>query len=307
MHAAATFKLPSGALVTLGPGDIVGRIPCAKLSLDDPRISEAHAYVSLRGASLELLALRGRLSVGGKPRTRTELAVGLRILLAGFFALEVVALELPERSLAIVRDDDGALDDATPAHGTVSVFDRDADAVLHGFHAEADAFLWTGPSGVVLRTVSPPRDRPLAPGDTFRVGRGRYRLASLPTADFESVPTTDHGVYDTALHLRLYYDVVQISADGTRMAVLTGLAANVLCELAEIGQPVAWTELARQTWPEADEAVARSRWDQLMARIRVKRREAGLRSDLIRPTGGGLVQLVLGPRDTLAWDRDGSG
>ena len=39
----------------------------AALHLDDPRVSEAHAMVSIRGSELKLLALRGRFQIDGLP------------------------------------------------------------------------------------------------------------------------------------------------------------------------------------------------------------------------------------------------
>ena len=65
MRPTTRLQLPSGAMVLLGPGDLIGRSPTAALHIDDPRISEAHSMVSLRGSQLKLLALRGRHSVYG--------------------------------------------------------------------------------------------------------------------------------------------------------------------------------------------------------------------------------------------------
>ena len=76
MRVAAEVRLPDGSARELRPGDIIGRMRGAALCLDDPRISEAHALVSLRGSTLRLLALRGRMSVDGKPRSDAVLEPG---------------------------------------------------------------------------------------------------------------------------------------------------------------------------------------------------------------------------------------
>lgn len=114
----------SGPGVRMGPGDLVGRLRSADLRIDDPRVSEAHAYVSLREDSLRLLALRGGLAVDGRLVREVSLARGLRILLAkGDPPVELVVREavhpnamlalrgpglddevLTGRSLSLVRD-----------------------------------------------------------------------------------------------------------------------------------------------------------------------------------------------------------
>ncbi len=59
----ARFLAPDGRSELLGPGDIIGRMPTATLTINDPHVSEAHALVSLRGSELKLPGLRGRSSV----------------------------------------------------------------------------------------------------------------------------------------------------------------------------------------------------------------------------------------------------
>jgi hypothetical protein len=50
---------------------------------------------------------------------------------------------------------------------------------------------------------------------------------------------------------------------------------------------------------ESDEPVLRARWDQATSRIRKKLRAGRIRSDLLRSTGAGLVELWLGPEDRV--------
>ncbi len=60
------IRTPDGTVHDVPHGGIVGRLGIASLPLHDPRISEAHALVSLRGGVLRLLALRGRFAVGNR-------------------------------------------------------------------------------------------------------------------------------------------------------------------------------------------------------------------------------------------------
>ena len=96
MRAHATFATPDGQLHHLGHGDIIGRLWTAALSIDDARISEAHAMVSLRGDELKLLGLRGRFALSDRPLSEVLLCAGQRIALARGYAIDVVDVVLPE-------------------------------------------------------------------------------------------------------------------------------------------------------------------------------------------------------------------
>ncbi len=74
MRAFVRFQLPDGTQRDLYPGDIIGRLWSAALHVDDARVSEAHALVSLRGRELQLLALRGRFAVDSTPRSHSRRA-----------------------------------------------------------------------------------------------------------------------------------------------------------------------------------------------------------------------------------------
>ena len=82
MRAFVRFRCPDGSIAELAHGDLIGRLGTAALHLDDARISEAHAMISLRGEELKLLALRGRFAVGNKPLSGLTLAEGQRISFA---------------------------------------------------------------------------------------------------------------------------------------------------------------------------------------------------------------------------------
>jgi hypothetical protein len=104
MLASVRLRLPDGSTTTLSPGDIVGRMASAALVLDDPRVSEAHALVSLRGAELQLLALRGMFAVNGEPSSKIVLQPGQRLSFAEGLALEVEAVQLPDTLAALEGD-----------------------------------------------------------------------------------------------------------------------------------------------------------------------------------------------------------
>lgn len=303
MKVAVTFQLDDGRRIELAPGQIVGRMAGAAARIEDPRVSEAHALVSLRGAELKLLALRGRLSVDGKPKTDVVLSPGLRVTIAGYFGLTVVAIELPKDVLALIPVDHP--DEAIGTHGVVAIFPSSPALLRPGFDPAAAAHVWSEVDHTVLRLGHQDEtrtgDRRLVPGDTFEVeGRG-FRLDLVPRAMLEARPTSDRGTYETRLKLILKFDLVRIHGADGRSVVLDGIAARMVSELYEIGAPIAWQEIARLLWPneETGTTALRQRWDQLMTRVRMRLREAGIRSDLVRPSHRGLVELQLGPEDEV--------
>ena len=100
-RATVRFLILGGRSVALCPGDMIGRLESAALPIDDPRVSEAHAMVSLRGGRLCLLALRGRLVVRRAAASVVRLEPGVRISLVEGIELVVEAVELPDTALAL--------------------------------------------------------------------------------------------------------------------------------------------------------------------------------------------------------------
>jgi hypothetical protein len=297
MWLGARVLTDEGREYLLAPEALVGRATYATLRIDDPRVSEAHAIVSLRGAELKLLGLRGRMSVDGKPRADVTLAPGVRVVLAGWFGITVVAVSLPEDLLAILPDDDAL--SPLAVYGVVSFFAPPHQPLMSGFFPEALAHAWTSGDKVILRDAS--GDASLDLDQRFEVGGCAYTLVATSRAALEVVTTSDRGRFDTRLLITLHFDAAHVTVPDGRSVALDGLAARALSELHAIGQPVSWTALSAELWPEleAGGTVVRQRWDQLMTRTRMKLREAGIRSDLIRSSRHGLVELVLGPSDQV--------
>ena len=294
------METPAGVVIELAPESIVGRMSRAALRIEDPRISEAHALVSLRGSDLKLLALRGRMSVAGKPVTEVKLTPGLRIVLAGFYALTCVSVHLPKRVPAICTP----MAEPFPAIGVVAIHPDSEVPLRSGFDPEAPANLWYSHETAWLRTKDADSDQAIAMDASFVVGGSTFTLAEVETTSLGSMATAERGRFDTAMSLHLQYDIVRLTAAHGATQTFDGLLARALCELHAIGKPVAWQELARLVWgtavaDELTEPQLRQRWDQLLTRMRMKLREAGLRSDLIRSARPGLVELVLGPNDRV--------
>lgn len=294
MHPLVRAKLTDGPLIELVPGDIIGRSERAALCLSEPHISEAHAMVSLRGGELKLLALRGRISVGGKPTAQVTLAPGQRVLLGSKIPLFIEEVCLPAEVLTLVGPGG--------AQVIASVCSLRVEArpfLVSGFVPESDAILWTLGSRLFVR-VGDEGARELEVGQALEVSGQRFRVESRPLERATHVPTLGGPDSGTPLHLILNFDTVHIIS-GPQRVTLDGNAARIVCELAAIGAPVAWQEVARTLWGAdgISDAVLRERWDSSLARLRRKLTSARLRHDLVHSTRVGLVELLLAPGDTV--------
>jgi hypothetical protein len=96
------------------------------------------------------------------------------------------------------------------------------------------------------------------------------------------------------------FDTVHIHRGAGTPLVLSGQMARTLSELVAAANPLPWEELARQLWPEIGEReILRRRWDVVLVRLRERLKAGGVRPDLIRPTGVGMVELVLQQGDEV--------
>jgi hypothetical protein len=295
MRCSVTLRLPDGKAFTLEPGDIIGRSPRAALRIDDPRVSEVHAYVSLRGAKLAAIALRGRLAVHGRPSLEVPLTEGTRLLLAGGFPLLVESVELPETLFALSSEAHHF--PPTPLHGVTSLVLDPDPLPIPGFREEAAAVLWISGDGVRLR-LRGELDQTIQSAHSFRVEGHAFRLERVPLADVAQVRTVDAGYSEEPLRIAVYFDTVHIHC-ADRTVALQGVVARLVSELADVRRPMTWESVSELLWPDQPLATRRSRWDQALHRLRLKLREGKVRADLIRTTHTGLYELYLLPRDTL--------
>lgn len=288
-------RLADGQSTELHSGDFIGRSDRAALCLLEPHISEAHAMVSLRSGELKLLALRGRFSVDGKPVAQVTLRPGLRVVLASRTPLIIDEVRLPEEVLAL-----------EDPHGHRQVIDSVSSlrlgaspSLVSGFAPDADAVLWTSGERLYAR-VGDAAPRALEVGDALDIGGQIHRVVAAPWEAVSRAPTQESTEVGAPLHLILNFDTVHIIAGPSRV-ILDGIAARIVCELAAIGAPVAWQEVAREIWGRdtAGEVQIRQRWDSSLARIRRRLKEARLRTDLVHCTRGGQVELALAPGDTI--------
>lgn len=295
MRAYAVLVLPDGQRRELASGDIIGRMPTAALVLDDARISEAHAMVTLRAGELRLLPLRGRCAVDGELVQDAVLEADMIIEPAPGLELLVEQVVLPAEVLALQGTD-------LPKQvlgNVVSLRTRPVPELLPRYVGDAAAHLWaTGPVWRLQEQGQPART--IVAGDRWTMDGHSFEAVAVGLTT-DSLPTTRvAGGHHAPLRIVARFDAVHIHRSADLALVLDGLAARLVSELVASEVPVSWEVLAAELWSDdADRASLRRRWDVLLARLRRKLRAAGLPSDLVRAGGNGLAELLLRQGDTV--------
>ncbi|MCA9576103.1 MAG: hypothetical protein KC668_11735 [Myxococcales bacterium] len=293
MRAFVRFRLPDGELVELSHGDLIGRLALAALTLDDPRVSEAHALVSMRRGEFVLLGLRAGFRVRGRATEESVLRPGMSVELAEGLVLEVDAVQHPPDVLALELEGLGrhvlpgvvSLHLGPPAHLAPRF---DADAALHVW--------WNGGTWRARVAGEAPLD--VEAGDALTLGDTRVRFVSVDAVGALTTPNQDARLAPP-LRIVVWYDSVEIHRPGHVPLTLGGVGARLLSELLLLEGPVPWQVVAQEIWREGSPDELRHRWDVTLSRLRARLRAAGVRRDLIRHDGSGSVQCVRYPSDTL--------
>ena len=277
---------------------MIGRSEQVALCLDDPRVSEAHAMVSLRGQHLVLLALRGRFRVDGEIVGEVILQPGVDIELYKDFWLQCDDVVLPEVLLGLSIPNVGE----SLLTKTTSVFirpDSGAHTIQPGFVDSADVVFWR-----------------LGDHWHYRVlGEGAQTLSLESTIDIQGV-----HIDVVAMHLRhagiaktrqtdrpiLHLDVtrhcvkIQMSSS-PNASMVTGVPGKLLASLAQYQYPQPWEVIADQVWPDdlCSPHSLRRRFDVGLLRLREKLQQLDLPGDLLQMDGSGLISLALEDDDTV--------
>lgn len=286
MRAYVRLRLPDGATVELGHGDLVGRLWSAAAQIADARVSEAHAMVSLRGQELMLLALRGRFAVDGTSRSALPLAPGQRIALAEGLELLVEEVVLPAAVFAI--EGDGL--PRVVVTGVCSLLTRPRPELVPRLVPDAPAWVWG--DGEEWRLSIGGVARPVRPGDTWELDGRTFRAAAMALDETGRTTTRLDGGVSRPLRIVASFETVHVHPRGGAPLVLSGLAARLVSEVVAFGRPVPWEVLARELWPDEDDPhLLRHKLDVNLFRLRARLREAGVRPDLVRSDGFGHVEL----------------
>jgi hypothetical protein len=286
MPVAVDVLLPDESRATLRHGSIIGRLRAASICIPDPRISEAHAMVSLRGRAVRLLGLRGRFYVDGRTCSEVDLSAGMAVHLARDLALRILEVRVPERVPALRAEGmpEQTLLGLTSIHAS-------PPRLTPKWVSDADEVVWPGDDGWFRRDGTPLRPGPL------QLGATAFEVREVRTM---GVSDTIAGTgFTSALTLECYFDVVHLKRGGRTLVTIRGTGARMVSELASIRQPVAWEALAQRLWGDLDPPLLRKRWDMQLYRLRKLLRTNKIRTDLVCSHGTGLVELVLTDHDQV--------
>lgn len=292
-----------GAPVTVYPGNLIGRLAEASVMIADPRISEAHALVSLRSRSLRLLALRGALTVAGREVDEVTLEAGLQVELADGLSLTVESVEVPTHSLTLCGASPGPVRLGASTYSLVPVEGPGPRrlCLLTGYVPDAPCHLWQSGARLWVRAAGGDAE-PIQAGKKWAVEGCVLQVVQMlfdGTLDTE-IDKPRVAIERTSLVVVARYATVHLHRDaGT--AVIAGRPANLISELVAFnGKPIPWETLARQIWSdEVDRERLRDRFDTTCSRLRRQLRDLAIREDLVRLDGSGNTELVLYPGDRM--------
>lgn len=291
MRVSVECRLPSGLVVSLGHGALIGRLWSAELQLNDARISEAHAMISQRGRDVHLLALRGRFAVKGRTLSNVVLKPGMSVALATGLNLEVLSVRVPDTVLALEAD---AMARQVLTNVT-SLFGGAHARIVAGWQPDAGDYVW--PTGVAwMREPS----IVIEPGDRWMVDGVEFRAVEERVSGVDA--TMRELGFARPIRIVARYDTVHLIRDGEPVVVVTGHMARVISDLVTSQTALSWNDLAVGIWGDKDRDLLRRRWDMQLVRLRQKLRNHGIRQDLLAADGSGLLELVLGPNDVAVDD-----
>jgi hypothetical protein len=295
MRAYVALRAPDGGIHELVHGDIVGRLWSAAMPLDDARVSEAHAMVSLRERELRLIALRGGLALEGRPVNEVVLRAGVEIMLARGLTLAVQGVHLPGCVLAL--EGPRLVRQVLPPVASLVV--DGGLRLVAGYVEHARAWIWCTGASWRARTWDGPA-RTLEPGDVLALGGEQVRAVAVPLDDAGQPATRAGGGVEAPLRIEANFDTVHLHREGAAVVVLGGMQARIVSELVALGGPAHWTVLAGLLWPrDPVPETVRSRFDVALSRLRRKLRDARVRTDLVHTDGAGQVELLLYPHDAV--------
>ena len=290
----------NGSRTTVYPGDLIGRLATADLVIADPRISEAHALVSLRNRSLRLLALRGSLTTDGREVDAVTLGHNLRVELADGLFITVESVELPTHSLVLLGTSQGPVELGASTYSLLLTDCAGAQTLrlVAGREPDAAGHLWYSGARLWIRLRDQDAE-PIQTGAKWMIEGCALRVIQVPLDGIDDTMTETNGPTQASLVIVARYTTVHVQRDA-QTSVITGKPANLVSELVRFGgKPIPWETLAHQIWGARDRELLRDNFDATRSRLRRQLRDLQIREDLVALDGSGNVELVLYPGDRM--------
>lgn len=303
LPTARIFVPQRQSVVSVHPGSLIGRLTTAAIHIPHPRISEAHALVSLRGNRLKLLALRGKLRCGGEAVRSVLIEQGAQIELAEGVLLFVEDVYIPPSTLMLCGVKDGPIELVAATYSLIPDADSARSLRLVPEYVDgAGGYLWVS-AGTLWIGQAGAEPEMITVGRTYSIGRCVIQVINMPLSGTIDTVTNlaDPPLEDTSdtLVVTARYTSVHIHHRGNT-CVISGRPANLISELVRFGgKPVPWEVVAQEIWGGGDRMQLRQNLDRTLQRLRERLRETGIREGLVAPDGTGNLDLVLQPGDRL--------
>lgn len=288
--------------VTLGPGALIGRANTATLYIDDPRVSEAHAMVSLRDHCLKLISLRGRFRHQGKVMHEIQLVPEMRLELAEGVEVVCEEVHLPSSVVGLTIWP-GPLQ--VPLSGTTTIHVKGSDAsIRRGYDPTGDLIVWSTGQRWSAKVKGQQR-RTLTSGDLISLEHVRIQVVDMPLADLDKGQTRSHLRAGALLKCTAHQ--VIITPDVGASHVISGIPGRILSSVLRRGNAAQWTQIVSDVWPD-DRSIPsslRRRFDAGLRRLRDSMQVVFPGSDdMLMLDGAGVLILQLGKDDRVEQDDD---
>lgn len=234
-----TLLLSDGRRLAVPPGAIIGRSPRADVSIADPRVSEVHAFLSLRRGALWMLPARRPIFVDAVAQAQLLLRTGVRVHLTPEVWLLVEAVLLPPRRPELRR---GEHQLGFDEHDELSL--TPTGLLVPGHDAGALLWAWSGGDVVFLH----PRDgepHPAQVGQVVHVGAWQVEVVTSTGEIAETAASRP------AITLQDHGDEVVLQG-GSHTLPLRRLNAALLRALGARGGRSTVLELACAVWEDLD-------------------------------------------------------
>lgn len=287
-------------VISVHPGSMIGRLASADVCIQDPRVSEAHALVSLRAGALRLLALRGRLFLGGRELDSISLTQGQMIGLTEGVDVFVEDVKVPSHAIMLCGVEDGPAEISGNVYSLIQGRTEERIRLVAEYDGDALGHIWHTAEVIWIR-LGDGAPEPLKPGSKWAVRGAKLHAVEIPLAGVLDTSSGRVNEVEAPLTIRARFTSVHIQRVGRETAVISGKPAALLSELVRFGcKSVPWEVLAREVWKDCEDRILlRQSWDRALGRLREQLRQANVRDSLISPDGTGNVDLVLGLEDVV--------
>jgi len=267
----------------------------AALCLEDPRVSEAHAMVSLRDGALKLIALRGRFRHGGKVLSEVELTPGLEVELAGQITLHCEQVEMPESMLGLLIASELEVMLTT----TLTLYTEDFPTLRRGYDPMGTAVFWSTGSQWKVTQASGPAVT-LNVGDHLELDGTTIEVISIPLE--RAAHTRTRRTIRAPLAFACHQAHVDVTPQGQSLIRITGIPGKILLSLLRSEGTASCAQVIGDVWPADASApqALRRRFDAGLKRLRDHIEcliPEGER--LVTLDGTGVISLTLAPSDQV--------